>query len=185
MTKFVLHGGFSKERGPVQKDDKFFQEIIKDAPRDVKVLLVYFAEREEMVDLRIEQDKEQFNKNKGEKNLDLRVASEETFLEDCAWADIIYLHGGRTTRLMGVLNKYQNLKEVFNDKTIAGDSAGANVLGQFFYSKTSKEIGEGLKILPFKVVVHYTDDIPNPLADIEPNLETLILHEYETVVKFY
>ena len=66
MTKFVLHGGFNKERGLVQEDDKFFQEILKDTPKDIKILLVYFAEREELVQLRIEQDKEQFNKNNKE-----------------------------------------------------------------------------------------------------------------------
>lgn len=185
MTKFILHGGFNKEKGPVQENDKFFQEMLKDTPLDVKILLVYFAEKEEKVQLRIEQDKEQFNKNRGLKNLHFKVAAEETFIQDCTWADLIYLHGGRTVKLMGVLNKYQNLAQVFSEKIIAGDSAGANALGYLFYSKNSKEIGEGLKIIPFKVVVHYLDGAPNPLVDIQPELETLFLHEYETVVKYY
>ncbi|OGI71588.1 hypothetical protein A3B84_02135 [Candidatus Nomurabacteria bacterium RIFCSPHIGHO2_02_FULL_35_13] len=184
-TKFILHGGFSREKAPIQENDKFFQEILKDASGNVRVLLVYFAEREEMVQLRIEQDKEQLNKNKGLKNLHFKVASEETFTQDCAWADIIYLHGGRTIKLIEILKKYQNLEQVFSGKTIVGDSAGANVLGQLFYSKNSKEVGEGLRILPFKIVVHYVDGTPNPLAHIEPNLETLFLHEYETIVKYY
>ena len=106
MTKFVLHGGFNKEKGSVQENDDFFKEILKDASEDIKVLLVYFAERDEMVQVRIEQDKVQFNKNKGLKNLHFKIASEETFLQDCTWADIIYLHGGRTVKLMGTLKKY-------------------------------------------------------------------------------
>ena len=53
-----------------------------------------------------------------------------------------------------------------------------------FYSKTSKEIGEGIKILPFKILVHYVDGMPNPLADVLPDEDTLILHEYEIKV-FY
>ncbi len=181
-TKFVLHGGFAKEKAPVQENDALFQEMLKDTSENVKILLVYFAEREEMVELRIEQDKESFNKNKGLKNLVLKVTSKETFIEDCGWADVIYLHGGKTTRLMEVLNTYQNLNEVFKDKTIGGDSAGVNALAQLFYSKNSKVIGEGLKILPFKTVVHYVDGMPNPLAEVEPNLETLFLHEYEIKV---
>ena len=181
-TKFILHGGFSKEKSPVQENNKLFQEILKDAFGDVKVLLVYFAEREEMVQLRIKQDKEQLNKNKGLQDLYFKVASEKTFIQDCAWADIIYLHGGTTIKLMEALKKYQNLGQVFSGKTIAGDSAGANALGQLFYSKNSKNIGEGLKILPFKIVVHYSDDMPNPLKHIKPELETLFLHEYETKV---
>ncbi len=184
MTKFILHGGFNKEKGPVQEDDEFFKETLKDAPENTKILLVYFAEREEMVQLRIEQDKEQLTKNQGSKKLDLRIASEETFIQDCKWADVIYLHGGRTVKLMEVLKKFQNLGQVFYGKIIAGDSAGANALGQLFYSKGSKEIGEGLRILPFKTIVHHADGTLNPLENMEPNLETLFLREYETKV-FY
>ena len=73
---------------------------------------------------------------------------------------------------------------MLSNKIIGGDSAGANVLGQLFYSKNSKEIGEGLSILPFKIVVHYKDGTPNPLADVKPELQTIFLHEYETKV-FY
>ncbi|MBI4262502.1 Type 1 glutamine amidotransferase-like domain-containing protein [Candidatus Uhrbacteria bacterium] len=184
-TKFVLHGGFSREKAPTQEDDAFFQEMLKDAVQDVKVLLVYFAEREEKVQLRIGQDQEQLNKNKGSRVLHFKVAAEETFIHDCAWADIIYLHGGRTVKLMEALKKYQNMGQVFSGKIIAGDSAGANVLRHWFYSKNSKEIGEGLGILPLKIVVHYEDGIPNPLADVEPALETLFLREYQTVVQHY
>lgn len=182
-TKFVLHGGFNKEKGFIQ--DEFFLEMLKDTPMDVKVLLVYFAEREDMLQLRTEQGKEHFIKNKGLRNLDIKVASENSFIEDCIWADIICIFGGRTVKLMEVLRKYTNLGQLFSGKTIGGDSAGVNALGKSFYSKSSKEIGEGLGILPYKIVVHYIDGAPNPLAGIEPNLETLFLHEYETIVKYY
>ncbi len=113
-----------------------------------------------------------------------KIAGEKTFIQDCAWADLIYLHGGRTSKLLGVLKNYQNLGQAFEGKIIAGDSAGVNILGVLFYSKTSKEIGEGLRILPYKIVVHYVDDTPNPLANVEQYLETLFLREYETVVKY-
>lgn len=182
MTKFVLHGGFNKERGFIE--DAFFQETLSDAPLDVKILLVYFAEREEMAELRRTQAEEQFYKNRDGRNLSFRVPSEDSFIEDCTWADIIFLAGGRTTRLMEVLKKYQNLEQAFSGKVVGGDSAGANALGYHFYSKSSKEIGEGLKILPFKIVVHYVDGAPNPLIGVEPNLETLFLREYETVTKY-
>lgn len=181
MTKFVLHGGFNKEKGYI--GDHFFQEMLTEAPTAANVLLVYFAEREEMLELRIAQTKEQFNRNRGSRDLDVRLTSEDTFLQDCTWADVIFLAGGRTTKLMEALTKYQDLGKVFLGKTIGGDSAGANALGHLFYSKSSKEIGEGLKIIPFKIVVHYSDGSPNPLADTQPDLETLLLHEYETIVK--
>lgn len=184
MNKFILHGGFSVEKFPAQEDDNFFKEILKDTQEDAKILLVYFAEREEMVSLRIEQDKESFNKNKESKKLEFKVTSPESFLEDCEWANVIYLHGGRTARLMEKLEKYKNIEQIFSGKTIAADSAGVNVLAQISYGKNSKEIKEGLKVLPFKVVVHYIEGDPNPLKDIEPNLETVFLKEYETKTFF-
>lgn len=183
MTKFVLHGGFNREKGFIK--DEFFQEMLKDTEGNVKLLLVYFAENEEMKDLRMQQGKDQFEKNKGERKLEIKIATEKTFIQDCMWADVIYFSGGRTTRLMDVLKNYENLGQVFSGKTIGGDSAGANALGQLSYSNSLRQVCEGLRILPFKIVVHYVDGTPNPLADIEPNLETLLLHEYETIVKYY
>lgn len=183
-TKLILHGGFNKARGEVHQNDEFFSEILKDAPEEVKLLLVYFAEREEMIEARIEQDKGEFTKNSGSKKLIFRVTSEETFEADCEWADAIYLHGGKTTKLIEALKKFPDIKQLLSNRTIAGDSAGANVLAKLFYSKNSKEIGEGFGILPIKIVVHYQDGTPNPLSEVGPELETLLLHEYETKV-FY
>lgn len=179
-TKFILHGGFDKARGIVQEDDEFFREILKDAPDEAKVLVMYFAEQDDLVPMRIEQDQAQFAKNSGSKKFHFKAASEQTLEENCAWADIIYLHGGRTAKLMDVLKKYPNIKQMLLNKTIAADSAGVKVLGQFYDSHGV--IGEGLGILPLKIVAHYHDGAPNPLADVEPELETLFLREYETKV---
>ncbi len=82
-TKFILHGGFNKERGPIHQNDKFFSEILKDAPDEVKLLLVYFAEREEMIEARTQQDKEQFIQNCGGKKIEFQVTSQKTFEADC------------------------------------------------------------------------------------------------------
>lgn len=95
---------------------------------------------------------------------------------------MVYLHGGRTVRIMEVLSKYPDIKQILSGRTIAGDSAGANVLGKYFYSKNAQEIGKGLGMLPLKIVAHYQDGTPNPLADTEPELETLSLREYESKI---
>lgn len=183
MTKFVLHGGFDKNIEYIRDD--FFLEALKDTPSNVRVLLVFFAELEEYLELRIKQCKDQFNNNKGSKNLEFKMAIEDSFLEDCAWADVIFLSGGRTVNIKEKLEKIQNLKLVFEGKTVAGDSAGVNVLAKLFYSRKKKDIKEGLGILPLKVIVHYTEDTGNPLEENEPNLETLFLHEYETITRSY
>jgi peptidase E len=180
MTKYILHGGFDKNISYIK--DEFFQETLKDTPKDVKIFLVFFAEFDEYLELRIKQCKDQFEKNKGSKNLDFKMATEENFLEGCAWADVIFLSGGRTIKLIEKLKKFENLKQVFDNKIVAGDSAGANVLGHSFYSRKTKEINQGIGIIPFKIIVHYSENMDNPLSEIEPNLDTIFLHEYETKV---
>jgi len=180
MTKYILHGGFDKNISYIK--DEFFQQAFKDMPENVKIFLVFFAEFDEYLELRIKQCKDQFENNKGSKNLDFKMATEENFLEGCTWADVVFLSGGRTIKLIEKLKKFQNLNQIFEGKIIAGDSAGANVLGHSFYSKKTKEINKGFGIIPFKIIVHYTEDMGNPLSEIESNLETLFLHEYETKV---
>lgn len=177
MTKYILHGGFDKNISYIK--DEFFQQTLKDTRDTVKIFLVFFAELDEYLELRIKQCKDQFNNNKGSKTLEFKMASEENFLEGCAWADVIFLSGGRTAKIIEKLKNFQNVEQVFSGKIVAGDSAGANVLSQLCYSKKSKETTKGLGIIPFKIIVHYTEDMGNPLAEFEPNLETLFLHEYE------
>ncbi len=183
-TKFVLHGGFDPAKGN-QEDDAFFKEILKGTTGTVKILLVYFAEREEMLEQRVHEDHTEFNKNKGLQNLQFKIASEKNFIKDCTQADIIYLHGGRTVKIMEAMWKFKDLNQVFKGKIVAGDSAGVNALGKIFYSRNSKEIGKGLGILPFKTVVHYKAGDPDPLKDVEPKLSTMLLREYETKVFYY
>ena len=183
-TKFILHGGFSREHYPLQEDDAFFGEIFKDAPDNIQMLLVYFAEREDMLSLRIRQDTQQCIKNSGSKKIEFRVAIEEAFERDCAWAHVIYFHGGATAKLMAVLEKYPDIKEMLAGKIIAGDSAGANSFAHVYFSKNAQAIGSGLGILPFKIVAHYEEGISNPLADVESQYETLFLKEYETKVVY-
>lgn len=178
MTRYILHGGFDKNISYIK--DEFFKQTLKYTGNNVKILLVFFAEFDEYLELRIKQCKDQFENNKGSKNLEFKMATEENFLEGCTWADVIFISGGKTTKIIEKLKKFENLKQIFDNKIVAGDSAGANVLSQLFYSRKSKEITRGLGVIPFKCIVHYTEDMGNPLAEIEPNFETMFLHEYET-----
>lgn len=176
-TKFILHGGYSK--GAKQENDAFFSEILKSAPKEARILLVYFAESDDRVVERYVEDLEQFNKNRGDKTLSFDRASEQLFVEQANTADIIYLHGGHTGKLLEALKRISDLRDLFNGKIIAGDSAGANVLCSVFYSKT---IGtsEGLGFIPIKIICHYLEEDKNKLAHVRIDLETVFLPEYET-----
>ena len=181
-TTYILHGGFAKNGGVgVQKDDSFFKEILNHAPTKAKILLVYFAEETNRVEKRRSDDLEQFNNNKGDKTLSFDTAREETFLKQAQSADVIYLHGGHSAKLLEALKKFDDLKGVFAGKIIAGDSAGANVLTSVFYSNTNG-ISEGFGLIPIKIITHYLEENKNKLDQIKPELKTLFLSEYESKV---
>jgi hypothetical protein len=175
-TKFILHGGFAK--GAEQANDAFFREMLKGAPDEVKILLVYFAEDPTRIKERRESDLEQFNKNKGGKVLSFETATEKGFPEQARRADVIYLHGGHSGRLLEALKRYPNIKELFEGKTVGGDSAGANVVTCAFYSDKAGPL-EGLRLVPIKIISHYKEENKDKINHLRPDLETLHLSEYQ------
>lgn len=177
-TKYILHGGFNP--GQTEEDNnKFYGEILKDASEGAKILLVCFAKDTERVPTATAKVIAEFNKNKWQKQLTFEIASEESFVEQVKSADVIYLHGGRTLKLLDTLKRFPNLKELFNGKTVAGESAGANVLAKFCYSPSADEAIEGLGILPIKVIPHYSEEYMDKLDGVGQELETLLLPVYE------
>jgi cyanophycinase-like exopeptidase len=176
-TKFILHGGF--ERGAPQENDAFFREILKTAPDNAKVLLVYFSGKNiEGVAKDATGDMDQFNKNKGNKSLSFEVADKSSFSEQVTQADVIYFHGGHSGKVLENVNQYPNLKNLFEGKVVAGDSAGANVFTGAFYSEKAGAL-EGLGIIPAKLLSHYREENKDKISHLCPDLETIHLKEYE------
>ena len=182
-TKLILHGGFKP--GQTEEDNsKFYNEILKDAPEGAKVLLVCFAKDTERVAIATTKVMVEFNRNKWQKEIAFDIASEESFAEQVKSADVIYLHGGRTLKLLDTLKRFPNLRELFDRKIIAGESAGANVLGKFCYSPRADEVIECLGILPIKIIPHYSEEFRNKLDGVGQELETLFLSEYQFKILF-
>lgn len=177
-TKFILHGGFAKGKTE-ENNSEFYTEILKDAPEGAKILLVCFAKDDERVPIATERVKIEFNKSKWQKKITFDVASEEFFIEQVKSADVVYFHGGTTLKLLEALNKFPNFKDFLNGKIVAGESAGAHVFGNFFYSPSADKIAEGLGFLPLKIIPHYSEKYQGKLDNVGHNLELLLLPEYE------
>lgn len=179
-TKYILHGGFTNHINA--ENDKFFKEILKDSPDNPKVLLVYFAKEKEK-DIFDSKAKTiaQFEKNKENKKFSFEVADEKQFEQQIKKADIIYLHGGNTLKLLNPLKKFLNLEKLFNGKTIAGESAGAYVLSAYFYNEKENRVSEGLGFVPVKTICHWTEERKNRFNELNknyPDFEILLLPDY-------
>lgn len=175
-TKFILHGGFAGK--PNSDNDKFFMEILKDAPRKAKVLLVYFAKDKNEYKRMLGDDSLQFHSNKDNKEISLEIAEENSLGSQIKNSDIIYLHGGKTSKLLETLKKYPNFKELIKGKIVAGESAGAYALSSCFYSKSEGGVFKGLGLVPVKTICHYTGENKEKLDECPKNLETLLLADY-------
>jgi len=183
MTKFIFHGGGLSNN--THSNDSFYKELVKEVPENGIVLLVYFASRSENDEDRIYHDIQRC-KEFASVNVEVLVATQEEFIHQVATASAIYLRGGSTEKLLTALNKYPDLKEKFNGKTIAGSSAGAYALSTYFSSHYEDIAQEGLSIAPVRVVTHYESEKMPPrtgaveaLRKIAPELELIVLREGE------
>lgn len=177
QTKFILHGGYAGRPNP--QNDAFFKEILKNAPSNTKILLIYFAKEENEYPRIKNEDVSQFEKNKGDKNISFEIASEDSLLRQIDSADVIYLHGGQTLKLLAILKKYPDLRKRIKGKIIVGESAGAYVLSSCYYSKTEGGIFKGLGFVSTKTICHYVGINREKLNKCPEGLEFLLLADYQ------
>jgi len=179
MTKFILHGGGEMKRN--EEHDKSFKEFIKDLPDKAKVLLVYFAVEDDLVASKHPIYEEYFQENAGEKELELKIASKENFIDELKWADGVYFRGGDTNLLLRQIKKYPNFKEeLLKKRLVFGSSAGVYFLANYSRSSSRGLIYKGLGILPIKANCHYEDDKKDDIKILDkyPG-ELLLLKEGE------
>lgn len=182
-TKFIIYGGFN----PSQEGDgnaSFSKEILSEAPEGARVLIVPFSKEADRVIPTTERVKNELNAQKWQEVLTFEVATEKNFVEQVKSADVVYIQGGSSSKILEALKNYPDLGDLFKGKTVAGDSAGANALSTYFYSPSSDTVTEGLGILPIKMIPHYKPEYEGKLDSVGQGLEEVFLPEY-TFKVFY
>ena len=152
MTKYILHGGDIFKRN--SDNNNFFREMTLGLEGRIRVLLNYFAREESEIDKLAKQDKQRIVRYSENKNLEFQVAEIERFENQIKWANVMYMGGGSTIRLMEKLKKIKNIEKLFEGKVIAGSSAGAYALSKYYWSNNAKMLGKGLGILNIKCYCH-------------------------------
>ena len=167
MTKFILHGGATKKTVP--GNQQFFREIISGFNGKVKLLLIYFARKNEEWPRLLADDQKNFQRDLigGEINLELADADPVIFEKQLEKTDAIYVRGGDTEQLLEKIKTVSNFSELIKNKIYAGSSAGAYLVAKYYYSNEKNGIGEGLGILPIKVFAHWSNDQKEALAKLK------------------
>jgi len=173
MTKYVLHGGFTHVVNSTNSD--FYRELLADGPKHTKILLVYFAREDDQVETQYLKDKLCFERENSDKQLTFEIANVATFPNQINQADVIFISGGSTLKALHILSGFLNLNQLFTNKTVAGESAGAYVLSTYFYSKTTNGLFLGLGLVPVKTICHYNGENQEKLDSTPAGLEKLLL----------
>lgn len=186
MTKYILHGGETKVDNESNK--KFFFECTNLPQTPVKILCIYFAKTSGSLEEAFELAKKKFTEAAAPgKELTLVLADEniDTLRKQIQDADVVYIHGGDTDVLKEKLRPLTDFAELIEGKTVAGSSAGAYVLSQYYYSNSNSGVREGFGVLPIKVSAHWNEEKQQQrelLEEFGEELPVYLIPETEFVI---
>ncbi len=186
MTTFVLHGGFTSTKNALNAG--FYGEFSKYVSDGANILLIYFARKDDEIPKLFEEDERNILEQAGNKKFEFTVASSNDFMEQLKNANVLYMRGGDTDKLLGTLKQHPEFGKIIQGKVVIGSSAGAYVLAQYYYSGSKNGVFEGLGTVPVRVTCHYESKIMKREADQKgvaalekypQNLELIVLRDYE------
>lgn len=152
MTKYVLIGGYiynAKDKGRA-----FCDELVSDIHhRPIKILDCLFARERETWDKRFVEDKEFFHLHL--KEVEVELAEPSKFIEQAKDCDIIFFQGGVPRTMISLLDSAGEWKNSLKGKVVVGSSGGADALCKYYGVGKTMNIGEGLGILPIKIIPHW------------------------------
>ncbi len=183
-TKYILHGGRTSLKNKDNYD--FFREITSGIEGPIKILLNYFS-RDDDWNLLAESDKEKILKQAGDKKVTFEIADPDKLGSQLKEANVMYMRGGKTSKLLEKLKKTPNLETLFKGKVIAGSSACVYSLAKYYYGNDSKKLAEGLGLLNIKAYAHYkTSDIHivEKLKNYKEDMEIIVLPESKFQIIF-
>jgi hypothetical protein len=162
-TRYILVGGGWKSA--LDKASPWQRMMIDRHDGPVRVLICLFGREQPVWDERFAHVKGLFEINLGPQAL-YELALPGTFMQQIEDSDVVYLDEGDNVCMEKSLVSYRSLSLAFAGKTVAGSSAGANILSQEYYTRSLSMVRAGMGILPIKVMTHY-DSQPDSLHLID------------------
>lgn len=163
MTKYILVGGYITKA--LDGGKAFCDELVKGIEQPVKVLDCMFARSPDLWEEVFSKDKDFFAEHIPGVSIELRLAQPETFLKQLAWADVVFFRGGYSDQLKAHLSKTPEWVTMIDGKTVAGTSAGADILAKYFLNLDTLVVGEGFGLVPIKTIPHFGSDYNSSSID--------------------
>ena len=163
MTKYILVGGYPHKAPDWGRS--FCEELVKGFGEPVNILECLFSRPKESWNKAFSQDEEFFSKNLPMRKLNMELATPTRFIEQLRLTNAIYFRGGNPLLLINTLKGIPGWQKELGGKTVAGSSAGADIIAKYYYHLDELQLRDGLGILPLKVLVHYESDYNAPRID--------------------
>jgi peptidase E len=151
-TYYLLAGGNDRDHDNFA--NRFVSFVSQHVEEKVRFLSCFFGRDESAWD-RSSNDWSHWLGTQFSSDLAYSVATRDSFREQVADADVIYLHGGMTKLLLEGLAPFGDLAAMFEGKIVIGSSAGANVIASTYYSPKSDTSGKGRGLVNVSAIVHY------------------------------
>ncbi len=190
MKRLILMGG-----RPWEADDKgkmFAKVLFRYFPKQVKLAFCIFAQPDKDWETTTQWNTDMFDSFKAGREIEHKIMTAENFLEVSKWADIVYIPGGDPFTLKKNLEACGDIAKLWDDKVIAGSSAGADLFCVAYTYLQDKTMGQGLGWVQATCIPHWRDRFENytdkdwDWAEQEslkqyPNLPVLTIPEGEFV----
>lgn len=183
-TKYILHGGNAQDVN--DQNTAFFREILNGHNQHVNILLVQLAAVPEKQDIYKQRHVAQFERANDSHQLKYQVAEITELHSQLAWADVVYFSGspGGTVRLLEAIGNDKDLEQNIQEKTVAGESAGANFFSAYCYSRSGGVL-KGTGIVPVNLIAHYEVGDERYMNDMDNDFPLVKLRNYEFQVFQY
>lgn len=156
MKRLILMGGRPWVSG--DKGQHFAEALFRYHPSHVKLAFCIFAQPESDWEETRRWNTSMFDSFRAARDISYQTFTTENFAEVSKWADIIYVPGGNPNQLKKRLDTCGDLAQLWDDKVIAGASAGADLFCSRYVYLQDKTFGEGLGWVQATCIPHWRDD---------------------------
>lgn len=156
MKRLILMGG-RPWLGP-DKGQAFAQALLDSKNQTVNIAYCIFAQPESDWAETERVNTDMLTEFADGKNLVFQTMTEDNFLDISEWADVVYMPGGDPAQLRQALDAHGEVATLWNGKTIAGSSAGADIMCEQFMYLQDKTIHEGYGWVRAVCIPHWLAD---------------------------
>ena len=158
MKHIILGGG--KQETATDGGQAWVDAVLRKSGNEARIGLCHFALLEDQWQQATVECTDFVQRLAYNKHVAFQTITLDTFAQVSAWANIIYLTPGNPYLLKDTLLGFNDISPIWNDKTIAGLSAGTDVLCHKYVSLDEKRIGQGLGWVSCDVLTHWRAEYP-------------------------